>query len=88
LFLLLQIKEFMLSLYSINDGLLGSIYYFTTGLHGTHVVLGSFLLWSLLFSSLLYWTYHMELSLSLLLASYYWHFVDMIWFIVFSLYII
>jgi heme/copper-type cytochrome/quinol oxidase subunit 3 len=40
LFLVLQIKEFFYSYLSISDCIIGSIFYFTTGLHGMHVIFG------------------------------------------------
>ena len=42
-FIILQCKEFLYSYFSLTDCLIGSIHYFTTGLHGFHVLLGSFL---------------------------------------------
>ena len=39
-FLVLQIKEFMFSFHSLTDCMIGSIFYFTTGLHGMHVLMG------------------------------------------------
>ena len=41
-FLVLQLKEFFYSFSSISDCMIGSIFYFTTGLHGAHVFLGLF----------------------------------------------
>ena len=38
----LQSKEFFYSLYTISDNCIGSIFYFTTGPHGIHVIFGSF----------------------------------------------
>jgi len=42
LFLILQLKEFIYSLFSMSSSAIGSIYYFTTGLHGIHVIIGSY----------------------------------------------
>ena len=41
--LILQCNEFLFSYFSMTDCLIGSIHYFTTGLHGFHVLVGSFL---------------------------------------------
>lgn len=41
LFISLQSLEFLFSLYSISDLIVGSIFYFTTSIHGLHVVIGS-----------------------------------------------
>ena len=93
LFVLLQIKEFVFSYFSLSDCIIGSIYYITTGLHGFHVVIGS-LCFFIMFIYLLLCYYWMgvaflfcDFSFGLFLCTYYWHFVDFIWFIVFSLYI-
>ena len=88
--IILQCKEFLYSYFSLTDCLIGSIYYFTTGLHGIHVLIGSFLFFIILFymSVSSQCIYFMEFSFNLFLSSYYWHFVDFIWFIVFLLFII
>jgi heme/copper-type cytochrome/quinol oxidase subunit 3 len=44
LFVVLQFKEFLFSIYSYSSSFLGSILYFTTGLHGIHVIIGLLLL--------------------------------------------
>ena len=92
--IILQLKEFLYSYFSLSDCLIGSIFYFTTGLHGFHVIIGTFLcivilVW-LLFNSIINnkALYFMEYSFPLFLSSYYWHFVDWIWFCVFLIFII
>ncbi len=47
-FLILQIKEFLYSYLSISDSMIGSIFYFTTGLHGAHVFFGLLSFWLIL----------------------------------------
>jgi len=47
-FLVLQIKEFFYSFVSISDCIFGSIFYFTTGLHGMHVIFGLLYFFSVL----------------------------------------
>merc|ERR1712226_93239 len=53
-FISLQVKEFLILALSINDSVYGSIFFFLTGLHFFHVVVGliliSFVLWSSNFS--------------------------------------
>ena len=86
--IVLQIKEFLYSLFSLSDCLIGSIHYFSTGLHGFHVILGSFSFFVVLFN--LIFTLHcffIEYSFALFLSSFYWHFVDFIWFLVFLLFL-
>jgi hypothetical protein len=50
------LKEFLYSYFSLSDVMIGSIFYFTTGLHGFHVLFGSFgfflTLWLILYYSL------------------------------------
>ena len=50
LFILLQLKEFLYSFFSLSDCLIGSIFYFTTGLHGFHVLLGAFSFFMIIFN--------------------------------------
>jgi len=40
LFVVLQFKEFLFSIYTYTSSFLGSILYFTTGLHALHVQVG------------------------------------------------
>lgn len=89
IFLILQLKEFLFSYISISDSISGSIFYFTTSLHGLHVLIGSLSLF-ILFINLLFTINYIsiEYSITLFLVSLYWHFVDFIWFIVFLLLII
>merc|ERR1712093_365561 len=53
-FISLQLKEFLILGFSINDSVYGSIFFFLTGLHFFHVVVGliliSLVLWSSCFS--------------------------------------
>ena len=44
-FLSVQLKEFLYSFFSIIDIIIGTIFYFTVGLHGLHVLIGSFFLY-------------------------------------------
>jgi heme/copper-type cytochrome/quinol oxidase subunit 3 len=41
LFIVLQFKEYIFAYFTISDTFYGSIFYFTTGLHGFHVFFGS-----------------------------------------------
>ena len=91
--IILQLKEFLYSYFSLSDCLIGSIFYFTTGLHGFHVIIGTFLFFLILFfiqfgMNAINSLYFMEYSFPLFLSSYYWHFVDWIWFCVFLIFIV
>ena len=74
-FIFLQCKEFSYAYFSLTDSLIGSIHYFTTGLHGFHVLLGSllfFILYCFIFySSSIYPFYSIEFSFPLFLSSHY-----------------
>jgi len=111
LFITLQSIEFLFSLYTISDLIVGSVFYFTTSIHGLHVIIGS-IGWLIIllngiesysFSSSQIGThssnasglvrsigdsspsFFLSIALSPFLWSYYWHFVDLIWLIVFML---
>ena len=92
-FLILQIKEFFYSYISITDNMIGSVFYFTTGLHGIHVFFGLISFWLILMLIIItnikikyISLYYIELNISMFFSSYYWHFVDVIWFFVFIIY--
>ena len=78
-FIILQIKEFLYSYYSLSYSNIGSIFYFTVGLHGLHVLIGSLLFIIIFFIILLF------LGLWFLFLCYYfcfyirlrrfWHFI-------------
>jgi len=78
---LLFYPTFSYPYFSLSDRLIGPIYYFTTGLHGFHVLLGAFLffitLFYIMFSSI-YAFYFMEFPFPLFLSSHHRHFVDFI----------
>jgi heme/copper-type cytochrome/quinol oxidase subunit 3 len=105
LFITLQSMEFLFSLYTISDLIVGSVFYFTTSIHGLHVIIGS-IGWliiilngiesydlttssssesSKLTSSFSSPSFFLSIALSPFLWSYYWHFVDLIWLILFML---
>jgi cytochrome c oxidase subunit 3 len=83
LFSWLQFIEYGLTLFTISDGLYGSTFFMLTGLHGFHVIVGT---WLLLIA---YWrvsqdhftrTHHVGFET----AAWYWHFVDIVWLGVFT----
>merc|ERR1712199_34360 len=87
-FISLQLKEFLILGLSINDSVYGSVFFFLTGLHFFHVVVGliliSLVLWSSNFSykvSLLIRVSERYLFYSLQLI--YWHFVEVLWLFIF-----
>lgn len=78
IFTALQGVEYTVSSFTISDGTYSSCFYFGTGFHGLHVIIGTaFLavgLWRLL-------AYHLSENhhLGLESAILYWHFVDVVW---------
>lgn len=74
--------EYSVSSFTISDGAFGSCFFFGTGFHGLHVLIGTaFLavgLWRLL-------AYHLTDNhhLGLESAILYWHFVDIVWLFLF-----
>jgi cytochrome c oxidase subunit 3 len=69
--------------FSIRTNLFGTTFYSLVGLHATHVIVGLFLLsFALLFSLRRDMT--IEHSEKLDVLSLYWHFVDAVWVVVFS----
>ncbi len=81
-FTLLQGVEYTVSSFTISDGAYGSCFYFGTGFHGLHVIIGT------AFISVGFWrilayhstdNHHLGFESSIL----YWHFVDVVWLFLF-----
>jgi len=90
LFISLQIKEFRLLALHLNDSIFGSSFYFLTGLHFFHLVVGLILLslvfWNCSFSyknDLLLHKRISELHLMYNLIIFYWHFLEILWLFIF-----
>lgn len=83
-FLFIQLNEYIHIGFSARDGAFGSIFYGLTGLHGAHVIVGLILLTIV---NLRLWRGHFgpkaKDHLGLELPGIYWHFVDVMWVIVF-----
>lgn len=85
-FSFLQIMEYKSSFFGINDGSFGTVFFILTGFHGIHVIIGTVYLLCTLIRSLKF-NFSQESSLSFEIASWYWHFVDVVWiFLYFFLY--
>lgn len=78
IFTALQAVEYTVSSFTISDGTYTSCFYFGTGFHGLHVIIGTaFLtvgLWRL-FAYHLTENHHLGMESAIL----YWHFVDVVW---------
>jgi cytochrome c oxidase subunit 3 len=83
LFTALQAFEYLSASFTISDSVYGSCFYLLTGLHGAHVIVGTIFLAVTLArakGSQLRPDHHLGFEL----AALYWHFVDVVWLIVFT----
>jgi len=69
---------------TLSRNLFGSTFFTLTGFHGTHVFIGVFWLFSLVAHSLR-GKLHKEHALFVEIAGLYWHFVDIVWILIFTL---
>merc|ERR1711865_202543 len=89
-FISLQIKEFRIMGLSINDSVYSSLFFFLTGLHFFHLLLGLFLLslffWSCSFPTKIIYFINLrssEVHLFYNLANFYWHVIEILWLFIF-----
>jgi cytochrome c oxidase subunit 3 len=78
IFTALQGIEYTVSSFTISDGIFGSCFYFGTGFHGLHVLIGTIFITVGLWRALAYHlttNHHLGFEASIL----YWHFVDIVW---------
>jgi heme/copper-type cytochrome/quinol oxidase subunit 3 len=68
----------------LSTNLFGSSFYTLTGFHGAHVTLGVIWLFSLFLASFRAPLVTKEKSLNVEIAGLYWHFVDIVWIIIFA----
>ena len=81
-FTVLQAYEYSVSPFNISDSVYGSVFYMTTGLHGSHVLIGTIFLVICLIRLIFHHftrTHHVGFEC----ASWYWHFVDIVWIFVY-----
>jgi len=81
-FLCTQINEYFKAGFSIHDGSFASVFYGLTGLHGLHVFVGLTLL-AIMNIRTLRGHFSPEHHMGVEMAGIYWHFVDVMWIIVF-----
>merc|ERR1711903_405215 len=89
-FISLQIKEFRVMGLFINDSVYSSVFFFLTGLHFFHLLVGLFLLslyfWSCSFSYKIKRFGKLsvtEIHLFYNLQLFYWHFLEILWLFIF-----
>jgi len=69
---------------SLSTNLFGTTFFVLTGFHGAHVTVGVLILMSLFIVSLRGGIQQKD-SLAIELAGLYWHFVDIVWIVIFTL---
>ena len=78
IFTIFQWIEYSVSSFTISDGAFGTCFFFSTGFHGIHVIIGtiflSVALWRI-FAYHLTDNHHLGFEAGIL----YWHFVDLVW---------
>jgi cytochrome c oxidase subunit 1 len=78
LFTILQGVEYSVSSFTISDGAFGACFFFGTGFHGLHVIIGTIFLSVALWRIIAYhFTTHHHLGFEG--GILYWHFVDVVW---------
>lgn len=82
LFIFFQFEEYVGAAYGISDSVYGSAFYMLTGFHGFHVIIGTIFL-AVCFGRFLLGHYTSRNYLGFSLAAWYWHFVDVVWLVLF-----
>jgi len=82
-FLFIQVNEYVHIGFSARDDAFGSIFYGLTGLHGAHVTVGLILLAMVVVRSFR-GHYSPEEHRGVEVPGIYWHFVDVMWIVVYS----
>jgi cytochrome c oxidase subunit III len=81
-FLFLQVEEYRHSYHEglkLDTGAYGTTFFMLTGFHGAHVTLGTFMLLVMLLRSVLKGHFKHGDCFGFEAASWYWHFVDVVW---------
>jgi len=81
-FTLCQAFEYTFLDLRINESVFGSIFFFSTGFHGLHVLIGTIFL-SVCLVEHFYYRVLVDQHLGLECAIWYWHFVDVVWLFLF-----
>nr|QJW34311.1 cytochrome c oxidase subunit III [Schoutedenia ralumensis] len=77
-FILLQMIEYKEATFTFSDSIFGSSFFIATGFHGIHVMIGMiFLIVNFLRLMKMHLSFIHHISFEL--AAWYWHFVDIIW---------
>ena len=79
-----EFRDFAVHGLTPRTNLFGSSFFTLTGFHGAHVTLGVIWLLSILFHSFRKGGVTSEKNLDVDLAALYWHFVDIVWIVIFT----
>ncbi len=85
IFLLGQIVEYLTLGYGLTTNIFSNCFYLMTGFHGLHVFVGLLLILGVLWRSRRPGHYSATKHIGIEMAEIYWHFVDIIWIILFTL---
>ena len=83
-FQVFEFRDFVQHGLTPRTNLFGTTFFTLTGFHGAHVTLGVVWLLSLLFYSFKSGGVTAERNLDVDLAALYWHFVDVVWIVIFT----
>jgi cytochrome c oxidase subunit III len=84
-FLVGQLYEYFNLEFGLTTNLYASTFYVLTGFHGLHVLFGLILILAVLWRSLKPGHYNSEKHFGIEAAEIYWHFVDVVWIVLFLL---
>jgi cytochrome c oxidase subunit III len=84
-FLVGQIYEYMHLEFSLTKNIFASTFYVLTGFHGLHVFFGLLLMLAVLYRSRKPGYYSHSNHFGIEAAELYWHFVDVVWIVLFAL---
>jgi cytochrome c oxidase subunit 3 len=80
-----QVYEYLSLGYGLTENVFSNCFYVMTGFHGLHVFVGILLILGVVWRSRRPGHYHENKHTGVEMAEIYWHFVDVIWLILFSL---
>lgn len=80
-----QVYEYLTLGYGLTENIFSNCFYLMTGFHGLHVFIGVLLILGVLWRSRRAGHYGSHHHIGIEMAEIYWHFVDIIWIILFTL---
>ena len=82
IFTFVQMYEYNIAPFSMNDSVFGSLFFMLTGFHGIHVFVGTLMLIVCLYRQINYHFIRRQ-HVGLECSIWYWHFVDVVWLFLF-----